>query len=71
MTHTGKKHSDVFIYSRGIILLLQTVFGSAPLIKRQTPIRKQNNGKHCFIETSSTVYKTFFFSEVFKLRHKS
>lgn len=71
MTYTGKKHSDVFIYSRGIILLLQTVFSSVLLIKWQLSLENETMENTVSLKPVALFIKPTFFSEVFKLRHKS
>lgn len=71
MTYKGKKHSDVFIYSRGIILLLQTVFSSALLIKWQLSLENKTMENTVSLKPVALFIKPTFFSEVFKLRHKS
>lgn len=71
MTYTGKKHSDVFIYSRGIILLLQTVFSSALLIKWQLSLENKTMENTVSLKPVALFIKSTFFSKVFKLRHKS
>lgn len=58
---TGKKHSDVFIYSRGIILS-KTVFSSALLIKWQFSLENKTMENTVSLKPVALFIKpTFFF----------